>query len=650
MTKNNKFYCTTPIYYVNAQPHLGTLYTTIIADVAARWNRMRGKAAFFLTGTDEHGQKIAEKASLMGKQPKEFVDSMIPMFKEVWKKFGIQYDHFIRTTDAEHEQAVVELLNRLIASDDIYKSTYVGLYCIPDETFVTHEQALEKDGQKLCPSCERELKQVEEESYFFRLSAYGDRLLEFYAQNPHFIHPKERLNEVIEFVKGGLRDLSISRKTVSWGIPFPGDPSHTVYVWGDALTNYISAIGFGNPARSAEMEKWWPADVHIMGKDIVRFHAVYWPAFLMAAQLPLPKKLLVHSYILVNDAKMSKSRGNAIDPVQLGERYGIESMRYYLMRYTSFAQDSSVSTEHMENVLNADLANSFGNLLNRVVSLALANGHSTVTPVEVLEAEGIVLRERARETTVAVCDEMMHYNYHLALSTVWKFVSDVNAYVHKAEPWRVVKTNKEHFNEIISVVCHSLYDVAVMLWPVMPEKMEQLLRCLGHSFTYIEGVDATEELRKKNWNKTFTLTASNGPLFPRIEPSVKEDVPAQKKETKMSDAPVEVQKVATIDDFAKLELRVGTITLCERVKGSAKMLRLEVDFGSFGQRQILSGIGQLTEPEKLVNVQAIFVVNFPERTMMGLKSQGMMLSAYDETNNFSPAQTGNHVENGSFVK
>ncbi|MCK4499876.1 methionine--tRNA ligase, partial [Candidatus Babeliales bacterium] len=395
--KNNKFYVTTPIYYVNANPHLGTLYSTLLADISARWNKILGKEVFFLTGLDEHGQKVGEAAEKAGKSPQEFVDAMVPKFKDVWNRYDFQFDHFVRTTDASHKAAVVALIEKLKEKGDIYKSSYVGYYCTPCETFIA-PHLVDKDKPE-CPSCGRGVHEVEEESYFFRLSAYQDRLIEFYKNNPDFAVPKERLNEVISFVESGLKDLSISRKSVKWGIPFPGDAEHTVYVWGDALTNYISAIGFGSDdnQKNAFFEKWWPADLHIMAKDIFRFHAVYWPAMLMSVGLALPKRELVHGYLLMDGLKMSKSLGNVIDPVMLADWYGHEQVRYYLARHMAVTQDGSITLKEIENCINADLANNLGNLLNRMITLATRNDIKTVTPAETWEADSAYMRERCEE-------------------------------------------------------------------------------------------------------------------------------------------------------------------------------------------------------------------------------------------------------------
>jgi methionyl-tRNA synthetase len=509
MAEKNKFYVTTPIYYVNAKPHLGTLYPTVLADVTARWNKLQGKKVFFLTGTDEHGQKIEERAEELGKAPKELADSLIPYFKETWKKYELEYDRFIRTTDKDHEATVVDWIKKLQDNGDIYKDSYSGWYCVPDERFVSiasEEVEKDEDGNYLCPNCNRPLREISEESYFFRLSAYQDRLLKFYKEHPNFITPKERANEVVSFVESGLKDLSISRKTVKWGIPFPGDPEHTVYVWGDALNNYITAV-------KKDLDLWWPADLHIIGKDIVRFHAVYWPAFLMAAELPLPKKLLVHGYILLDKEKMSKSLGNVVDPDQLVEPYGVEQVRYYLMRQMSVNQDGHFSLNDLQSRIESDLSNNLGNLLNRTVTLAINNGLERVEPVETLEASSAVLKEKCEEAFRSYWDGMTHYQYHVALADLWKFISEVNAYFHTQKPWEVAKTNKELFEEIISSVCHSLYSIGVLLWPVMPKKMEQLLGSIGYKIEIGNNYEA--ELRKNLWNKTFVLQKGDAPLFPK---------------------------------------------------------------------------------------------------------------------------------------
>ncbi len=650
MKNKNNFYITTPIYYVNSKPHIGTLYSTLLADVAARWQKLMGKNVFFLTGTDEHGQKVQEKAEQMKMEPKAFVDSMIPVFKQVWEQYNIQYDKFIRTTDDEHKKAVEFFLNKLMASEDIYKSSYTGLYCVPDETFVAPEAAAAAGG--MCPECKRELREVAEDSYFFRLSAYQDRLLAFYENNPDFVTPKERLNEVISFVKSGLKDLSISRKTVKWGIPFPGDPEHTVYVWGDALTNYISAIGYGKDDMSSEASfaTWWPADVHVMAKDILRFHAVYWPAFLMSADLPLPSNLLIHGYILMGDQKMSKSLGNAIDPAVLGETYGIDQVRYYLMRQIPITQDSTFDLKSLEEHINADLANTLGNLLRRITGLAEQNNLTTIKPRSSWQPVSISLKYKCLEAFRMYWEEMNKGYFHIALAELWKFISAVNAFVQEQQPWVLVKRDQEMFKEVLSASCQSLHAIGLMLWPVMPKKAEELLYALGVEMHV--GTNYEDVLRANNWDKIFTLVPNKNPLFARIEVQAEEakfEEPNKVAEVKVKESTPSMTDTITIQDFTKLDLRVGTIEHCENVPKSDKLLKSQVDFGKLGKRQILSGIAQHFKPEDLMGKQALFVFNLPPRMMLGFESQGMMMMASDETGKMQLTTVGGKLENGAKI-
>lgn len=655
--KNNKYYVTTPIYYVNSKPHLGTLYSTLLADVAARFARILGKEVFFLTGTDEHGQKIQERAAEQNMDPKAFTDSMIPPFKDVWKLFGLDYNKFIRTTDDDHKKAVVKWIKQMLKQGDIYKSDYIGSYCVPCETFVTVTSDTPRNADKkpLCPSCQRDLREIAEESYFFRLSAYQDQLLEFYEKHSDFIVPKERMAEVKSFVKSGLKDISISRKTCKWGIPFPGDPEHTVYVWGDALNNYISAVGYGkdDAASHALFEKWWPADLHVMAKDILRFHAVYWPAFLMAAGLPLPKKLLVHGYILMGDKKMSKSLGNAIDPVDLAEWYGVEPVRYYLMRQMAVTHDGLFDVKDLEDRITSDLANNLGNLLNRTVSLALNNNLKTVEAPEVWEAASSHLREQCEETYRLYWDAMKACSYHVALAHVWTFIAEVNAFFHAQQPWVLAKNNQELFTEVIAAACHSLYAIGIMLWPVMPKKMEQLLISLGCHWEPDINYDTV--LRRNVWDSSFTLSKTDEPLFVRPESRlVKADDVAlahkksEKKDTKKTENKGETMEEIGIEDFAKCHLIVGMIEQCEPVKGSKKLYKLTVNCGEkHGIRSILSGVAQQMTPEQLIGRQGVCLVNLPPRKMVGEVSQGMLLYAHDESGNFTLATVGSPVDNGS---
>lgn len=537
---------------------------------------------------------------------------------------------------------------------DIYKSFYSGFYCTPCETFITEKEnaeigKLSQEQSPLCPSCSRGTTYISEESYFFRLSAYQDRLLKFYQENPDFITPPERLNEVTSFVKSGLKDLSISRTSITWGIPFPDDPKHIVYVWADALNNYITAIGFGNLAKEKEFKLWWPADLQVMGKDIVRFHAVYWPAFLMASGLELPKRLLVHGWIKVNNQKMSKSFGNVVDPKMLLTIYGAEQVRYYLTRYMAITQDSEFSTGDLEQKINSDLANDLGNLLNRVVTLAHKHDLYEVKPPQNWLVKELALRDSFWNALELYITDMEDGYFYRSLNNLWKFINEVNSYFHAQEPWKI--REKAYFGEVISATCHSLYSIAILLWPVMPNKMEQLLKSLG--ITLDNNVDMIEELNSNPWTKTFMLNKIPN-LFEKFQALVS---------TNETNAPISqagenlAQKTEkssaeniTIDDFSKVMLLVGTIEQCEEMPKSDKMLKLQVNFGPYGMRQVLSGVKKHFAPSDLIGKQGIFVYNLAPRAMMGTESQGMMLFAENEDKKYVRATVEHPVPNGTRLK
>ncbi len=612
--KKQTFYVTTPIYYGTAKPHLGSLYSTLVADVISRWQKLVGSDTYFLTGTDEHGQKILQAAQQAGKTPKEFVDSFIEAYQTAWNTYHIEYQQFIRTTDPHHIKGVQDLIIKLLDQGDIYKGSYDGWYCTPCETFVTASK------EKLaCPSCGRDTVKVSEESYFFRLSAYQDKLRAFYKSHPEFIIPKERANEVLSFVEGGLSDLSISRTTISWGVPFPRDPEHVVYVWVDALCNYITAIGYGDPAEKEELKKWWPANVQVLGKDIIRFHAVYWPAMLMAAGLDVPKTLLVHGWIQVNKQKMSKSLGNVVDPIELAQHYGPEEVRYYLMRQMPMNSDGDFSTGDLEQKITTDLANDLGNLLNRMLVLADKNGMHKVEPSDIWSPRAMDLRDKSFDAIEEYRQHIAQYEFHIALGHLWRFINAINAYFHEMEPWKIVKQDKEQFAQVISATAHSLRIVAVLLWPIMPQKMEQLLESIGHPFN-IE-TDLLDSLELDIWKQTFILKPI-APLFKKIEDSrMEEKQPSQKQET------VDTTNCIGIEDLTKVELRIGTIKSAESIPESDKLIKMQVDLGPLGMRQILAGIRKSYHPEDLVGKQGLFVCNLKPRKMLGYESQGMMLVA-----------------------
>ena len=634
-----KFYVTTPIYYVTARPHLGSLYSTLIADVVARWQRLCGKDSFFLTGTDEHGQKVAQAAEAVGKDPKAFVDSFIPAYEQVWQQYELAYNYFVRTTDPGHKEGLQVFLQRLIESGAIYKDRYHGWYCTPCETFVTR---VEHAGQAPpCPSCGRETALVQEETYFFRLSAYAQPLLDFYREHPDFIVPRERANEVIAFVEAGLTDLSISRTTVAWGVPFPDDPNHTVYVWVDALANYITAIGYGQEARQEQFEHLWPADLHVLGKDIVRFHAIYWPAFLMAAGLPLPKRLLVHGWIKVDKQKMSKSLGNVVDPVVLHDKYGVDQVRYYLMRQIAVNTDGEFSIADLEQRINSDLANDLGNLLQRMSTLARKNDLFEVRPPEAWSPAALSLRDAAWSTIEQFRQYMDECEFHLALAALWRFIHQVNAYFHEQEPWKISKADSVRFAEIISATCHSLRMIGILVAPIMPVKMAVLLGAIGTTCN-TEG-SCLEELELGVWQQTFRLMETE-PLFRKIDKTEQEVTDSEKG--KEDEQIAQKPSYVAFEDFVKVELVVGTIKECDPVPKSEKLLKLQVDCGAYGMRQVLSGIAHAYRPDQLIDTQAIFVLNLKPRKMMGLESQGMMLLAEDDAGSLVIATVADPVPNG----
>lgn len=651
MDHKNKFYVTTPIYYVNAKPHLGSLYSTLLADAAARWHALQGEKVFFMTGTDEYGQKIAQAAHKADKEPQEFVDSFLDSFKDLWHAYNINYTFFARTTSKHHIKAVQDWLKKLIEKGEIYKSFYTAWYCVHCEAYLTDKEAEnQRNGIPLCPTCGRETQQVSEESYFFRLSAYQDRLLEFYKNCPDFITPSERLHEVVRFVESGLKDLSISRTTLSWGIPFPDDEMHVTYVWAEALNIYITSVGYGDPHRKDEFEFWWPADLQVMGKDIVRFHAVYWPAFLMASGLALPKKLLVHGWIKIGEQKMSKSLGNAIDPHLLRETYGTDPVRYYLIRYMAITHDSPFSSGDLENRINSDLADDLGNLLNRVLILAQKNNVMHIEKFENLELSEIDLRDLFWSCLEVFEYDMSDYFFHRAYANLWAFLKNLNHYLHVQEPWKKsAKSDPEKLKRVISAACHGLYAVAVLLWPVMPQTMEKLAECLGLTIPLENNI--IEQLKSEPWHREFNLTVCP-PLFEKYGVEEREGIVIPKETLQPEKITTEEKIIPTIsiDVFNQVELVVGTIEQVEDIAKSDKLYVLQVNFGVRGFRQICSGIKKHFAKEDLLGKQGIFVFNLAPRKMIGYESNGMMLLAESEDGTLKMSTIDGIVTNGTRLR
>jgi methionyl-tRNA synthetase len=619
------FYITTPLYYVNAPPHLGGTYTTIVADTIARYKRMMGFDAKLLTGTDEHGQKIERSAKAQNITPQGLADRVYNQYLDLWKLLGIEFDEFIRTTEPRHDKAVAELYTRAKANGYIYKSSYAGWYCVADEAYAPES---DPSTPVNCPDCGRPTEWFSEESYFFKLSQFADRLLELYEKHPEFIRPETRRNEIVSFVKGGLKDLSISRATLKWGIPLPDDPSHVFYVWYDALSGYLSGVGF--TSDDAKFSRYWPVDVHLVGKDILRFHTVYWPAFLMAAGVEPPKSVFGHGWWLSKDTKMSKSRGNVLDPLILHELFGSELLRYYLLREMVFGQDCNFSVDAVIQRFNSDLANDLGNLLSRTTAMITKyrSGHIPSPG----EAKGDVeVRHVAARVIQTYRDNFDEFNFSRALENVWELISRVNKYIVENEPWAIAE-NPSEAKRLDSVLFHAaeaLRLIAALLYPAMPKTAQGVWEQLG-----LDGTVSQVRLDELAWRqdlagKTIRAGAS---LFPRVDPKdvFKKLEAATEGTPEAASAPVDAQNpiapTITIDDFGKIDLRVATVLEAEKVKGADKLLRLVVDLG-FEKRQILAGIAMAYQPESLIGRKVVIVANLQPRKMRGLESNGMVVAA-----------------------
>jgi len=658
---NKKFYITTPIYYVNARPHIGHAYTTIACDAIARRQRMLGADTFFLTGTDEHGQKIERAAQAAGKTPQEFTDEVSAQFRALWERMGITNDDFIRTTEERHKKRVQELFRRIRDNGHIYKGTYTGQYCVFDELYVD----VVGPGAP-CPECGRPTETVKEDNYFFRLSAFQDRLLQLYTEQPDFIRPETRRNEVMSFVRGGLRDLSISRSTFSWGIPVPDDPKHVIYVWLDALANYITAIGYGSSHKGAQeaFQKYWPADLQMIGKEIVRFHCVYWPAFLMAAELPLPKSIMAHGWLLFEESKMSKSRGNIVRTETILDVLGADALRYFLLREVVFGQDGSFSFDALVQRYNADLANGLGNLASRTLTMITRyfRGEVPYPSAAVSQKAGdSAIAESARKV-IAECNTLFdQYQFSRALEVAWGLVAAVDKYIVENEPWALGEKQDEESRSRLATILYTsaeaLRIVTALAHPVIPDATSRIWAQLGlgdiRKFPLSELKWGQLELGAKLGNVEAVFPRADRSAIERMQKmeeqqrggssttEVQPDTPVQTTAIPPASpppaaAPPTVKPAATvpdgkisIDDFAKVELRVGQVKTAEKVKGADKLLRLEVDLGT-EVRQVVAGIAESYAPELLIGRKVVIVANLAPRKLRGLESNGMIVAASPE--------------------